>query len=152
MRILLAIDDSSCSTAAANTLAAQFTPSTTHVDVLHVDDWPSGLPPSIAFAPGPAAADSVLALHQAHRDRSAALLASIAERLRREGFSASASIRDGDPRRTIIECAKEWHADLIVLGSHDKHGIERMLGSVSESVARHAPCSVQIVRPLAAAA
>jgi nucleotide-binding universal stress UspA family protein len=45
--------------------------------------------------------------------------------------------------------ADEWKADLIVLGSHGKHGIEKfLLGSVAESVARHAKCSVMIVRTL----
>ena len=36
------------------------------------------------------------------------------------------------------------------MGSHGKRGLDRMLGSVSESVARHAPCSVEIVRANAA--
>src|SRR5579872_780451 len=105
MKILLAIDDSACSVAAANSLAEQFTPSTTQVEILHVDDWPRGMPASMAFTEGPAAASSVLSLHQAHRDRAAALLASTAERLRRAGFTASASLREGDPRHTIVECA-----------------------------------------------
>ena len=152
MRILLAIDQSVCSAAAVNSIARQFIPSTTHVDVLHVDDWPRGLPPSEAFIEGSAAAETVLRRHQDQRDRDAALLASTAERLRHAGFSASAALRDGDPQHTIVDCAKEWRSDLIVLGTHDKHGLERMLGSVSESVARHAPCSVQIVRAVPAAA
>jgi nucleotide-binding universal stress UspA family protein len=47
----------------------------------------------------------------------------------------------------IVDRAAEWHADLIVLGSHGRHGLDRFLiGSVSEYVARHAPCSVEIVR------
>lgn len=150
MRILLAIDDSACAVAAANTLVKQFTPSTTHIDVLHVDEWPRGMPASMAFAEGKTAAQSVLSPHQAHRDRAADLVASTAEQLRRAGFSTSASLREGDARHTIVECAKECHADLIVLGSHLKRGLERMIGSVSDSVARRAPCSVQMVRAVPA--
>jgi len=53
----------------------------------------------------------------------------------------------GDARQVILEEAKDWGADLIVLGSHGYHGIDRlMLGSVSESVAMHAHCSVEVIR------
>jgi nucleotide-binding universal stress UspA family protein len=47
----------------------------------------------------------------------------------------------------ILEEAERWDADLIMLGSHGRHGIERLLiGSVSEAVALHAECSVEVVR------
>jgi universal stress protein A len=43
-------------------------------------------------------------------------------------------------------------ADLIILGSHGRRGVDRwLLGSVAEAVARHAPCSVEIVRTRVAA-
>jgi nucleotide-binding universal stress UspA family protein len=146
MRILLAIDDSECSAAAVKAIIEQFTPAHTQITVLHADDWPQGMPPSMAFAEGSSAARSILSLHKLRRSNAAALLESVAEQLRRAGFAAAASLRDGDPRHTIVECAREWRADLIVLGSHGKKGLDRMLGSVSDSVARHAPCSVEIVR------
>jgi nucleotide-binding universal stress UspA family protein len=51
------------------------------------------------------------------------------------------------PRDAIIEEAERWGADLIVVGSHGYRGYKRfLLGSVSQSVAAHAPCSVLIVR------
>jgi len=47
----------------------------------------------------------------------------------------------------IIDEAKEWGADLILLGTHGRHGIKRfILGSVARIVATHAPCSVEVVR------
>ena len=53
----------------------------------------------------------------------------------------------GAPQRMILEEAERWDADLIMLGSHGRHGIERLLiGSVSEAVALHAECSVEVVR------
>jgi nucleotide-binding universal stress UspA family protein len=53
----------------------------------------------------------------------------------------------GEPRAFILDEAKAWGADLIVLGSHGRHGLDRMLmGSVSESVALYAHCSVEVVR------
>ncbi len=48
---------------------------------------------------------------------------------------------------SILSVAKEWDADLIVLGSHGRKGFDRfLLGSVAEKVANYAPCSVEIVR------
>lgn len=55
---------------------------------------------------------------------------------------------DGTPTRTILETAYETDADLIVLGAKGHSMLERMLiGSVSDAVATHAPCSVLVVRP-----
>ena len=54
---------------------------------------------------------------------------------------------EGDPRAVLLAQAKEWDADLIVLGSYGRRGIDRVLmGSVSESVALHAHCSVEVIR------
>ncbi len=56
-------------------------------------------------------------------------------------------ILTGPVKDTIIECAKEFGTDLIVMGSQGRIGINRfILGSVAEGVLRGAPCSVQIVR------
>ena len=54
---------------------------------------------------------------------------------------------DGSPQRIIVETAQEWGADLIVVGSHG-YGLwsRALLGSVSNSVVHHAPCSVLVVR------
>jgi nucleotide-binding universal stress UspA family protein len=52
----------------------------------------------------------------------------------------------GKPSVEIVKAAAEWPADLIVIGSHGRRGIERaMLGSVAEAVLRHAPCPVLVV-------
>jgi nucleotide-binding universal stress UspA family protein len=147
MRILLAIDDSACSAAATNAVISQFSPQHTEVQVLHADEWPKDLPPAMAFAEGPAAADSILGLHDTRLHRARALVASAAQQLRAAGFATTTLVREGDPRNVILECAKEWDADLVVLGSHGKRGLDRVImGSVSDSVARHARCSVEIVR------
>ena len=53
----------------------------------------------------------------------------------------------GKPASEIVKTAKEWPADVIVIGSHGRHGLDRaLLGSVAEGVMRHAPCSVFVVR------
>lgn len=57
-------------------------------------------------------------------------------------------VRVGSPAHEIVEDAKEWGADLIVVGTHARSGIARaVLGSVAESVVRDAPCSVLVIPP-----
>jgi nucleotide-binding universal stress UspA family protein len=147
MRILLAVDGSAPSEAAAQAVLAQFPPLRTDVCVLHADEWPRDLPPSLSFAEGPAAAGDILTLHDLRRQNAEAMVAGVADRLRSAGFRVSTIVREGDPRHAILDAASDWRPDVIVLGSHGRRGLNRfLLGSVSESVARHAPCSVQIVR------
>ena len=56
----------------------------------------------------------------------------------------------GSPDSRIVETAEEMPADLIIIGSHGYKSWERLLlGSVSNSVMHHAPCSVMVVRTAA---
>jgi nucleotide-binding universal stress UspA family protein len=67
--------------------------------------------------------------------------------LQAAGFQADGVLRTGDAAPTVLDVADKWRADLIVLGSHGWKGLTRfLLGSVSDHVARHANCSVEIVR------
>jgi nucleotide-binding universal stress UspA family protein len=53
----------------------------------------------------------------------------------------------GDPVKSITEAAHRWPADIVVIGSHGRGGVDRVfLGSVAEGVSRHAPCPVLVVR------
>lgn len=61
--------------------------------------------------------------------------------------SASIEVRVGSPGHEITTYAKEIEADLVIVSSHGYHGIKRMLlGSVAESVIRHAHCAVLVLR------
>ncbi|MDP2377907.1 universal stress protein [Reyranella sp.] len=56
-------------------------------------------------------------------------------------------VQIGAPLTEIVNAAKDWPADLIVIGSHGRSGMKRaLLGSVAEGVMRHAPCPVLVVR------
>jgi nucleotide-binding universal stress UspA family protein len=67
--------------------------------------------------------------------------------VRDQGVELDTHTREGDPAEVIIEVANEQQADLIVVGSRGLTGIKRfLLGSVSNKVSHHAPCSVMIVR------
>jgi nucleotide-binding universal stress UspA family protein len=62
-------------------------------------------------------------------------------------ISISGEVLFGSPESRIVETAEKMSADLIIVGSHGYNRWERLLlGSVSDSVVHHAPCSVLIVR------
>jgi nucleotide-binding universal stress UspA family protein len=54
---------------------------------------------------------------------------------------------DRSPASAIVEYAEAIHADVIVIGTHGRQGVSRLLiGSVAEHVVRHARCPVLVVR------
>lgn len=62
-------------------------------------------------------------------------------------IQVSHEILYGSPESRIVETAENMNADLIIVGSHGYNRWERLLlGSVSDSVVHHAPCSVLVVR------
>ncbi len=140
MRILLAVDESKSSQQAVEKIAQQFRRENAEVRILHVLEPVSpAAPPQMAAGYAP----ELEALAKPARE----LLARAAKSLTDAGFKTETVLREGDIRETILDIAQEWKADLIVIGSHGRSGIQRfLLGSVTESVARHAPCSVEIVR------
>lgn len=136
MKLLLAIDDSKFSEAATRAVIAQYQPKGTEVHVLDVVDLAIPIPTSYAAA----------FREESLRDGQE-LVQRTDEVLRKAGFKVQTVVEEGDPKAKILEHAAKWKADLIVLGSHGRKGAEYfLLGSVSEAVARHASCSVQIVR------
>ena len=63
------------------------------------------------------------------------------------GLRTSESVLVGNPKVSILDEAKDWDADLVIVGSHGRRGIDRAIqGSVSEAVALHAHCSVEVIR------
>ena len=81
------------------------------------------------------------------RDAANECLRQTAEKLRSTGFSCSYLVEEGDPPDVILDYAERWSADIVVVGSRGLKGLTRfVMGSVSEAVIHHAPCSVEIVR------
>jgi universal stress protein A len=77
-----------------------------------------------------------------------ATLDQVADAYRAKGFSIGRAIlKTGDARDMINEAATELGVDLIIMGTHGRHGISRvLLGSVAETVVRTAPCAVLTIR------
>lgn len=151
MKILIATDGSEFSMAAAESVAERPWPHGTQFKILSVEELPLLDNPAIASAPYPAFPPSLLEelLECAANDAKKSV-----EETRKPLVAAGLNTLEnraaplGSPRVLILDQAKEWDAGLIVLGSHGRRGMERlMLGSVSETVAIYAHCSVEIIRP-----
>jgi len=143
-KILLAIENSDFSMAAVKAVRTQLRPEQSEIHLLHVIDPMVYLP---LYDGAVRDFDRIEALRAENRKQAQALVDETAKLLRDAGYRVTASVEEGEPRTTIIDCATRIRADLIVLGSHGRRGLPRLLlGSVSEYVARHAPCSVEIVR------
>ena len=90
-------------------------------------------------------------LEKTARENATKVLARTEERITSyfpdKNLTISSEVLFGSPESRIVETAEEVHPDFIVLGSHGYSRWERLLlGSVSDSVVHHAPCSVLIVR------
>jgi nucleotide-binding universal stress UspA family protein len=153
MRVLLAVDGSECSELAVQTVIDRFQLAETEVKVIHAVEWMREMPLCFQYGVGTEAGQDVLESREASFDRAREMVERVAAQLEFKGFHASVSTPDADPRHAIVDAARSWKADVIVMGSHGRRGFDRLLlGSVAESVVRHAPCSVDIVRVPAAAA
>ena len=140
MKILIAIDNSKYSEAAINGVANYFKPQATEIRILHV------LTP-IVLAALPQMSRGYAPELEEQAKEARALVDKYAQKLRAEGYPVEAFVESGEVRDAIIDTAARWHADLILLGSHGHKGMGRLLlGSVAESVVRHANCSVLVVR------
>lgn len=64
-----------------------------------------------------------------------------------QGVKAEIAMREDIPYKAICDFAKEWNADVVVMGTHGRTGLAHALtGSVAERVVRMAPCSVLVTR------
>jgi nucleotide-binding universal stress UspA family protein len=111
------------------------------IHLLHVIGVPTFGVPELGVALTSTVIDSMV------RDNQIAL-EQLADRKRHAATFGQVLLRTGDARDLINRTAKEINADLIVMGTHGRRGVSRaLLGSVTESVVRTAPCPVLTVRP-----
>jgi nucleotide-binding universal stress UspA family protein len=149
MKLLLATDGSECAMAAARSVAARPWPEGTEVRVLSVVEYhlpflQATLEPSFI---NPSAMEK---LREEAMQRAQDAIRTAEEAVSAAGLKTSEalSVLLENPKQVILDEAKQWGADLIVVGSHGHRGINRLvLGSISEAVAMHAECSVELIRP-----
>lgn len=144
MKILLAVDESPFSQQAVQTVIEQFRPKDTEVQVVNVVE-PIGAYFSAEWFPH--FTPYTEKVEQEREEQAGALVQEVCAKLDKAGFRNSKAVLRGDAREAILDRAREWKPDLIVVGSHGLKGLSRLLmGSVSDAVVRHAACSVQVVR------
>jgi nucleotide-binding universal stress UspA family protein len=145
MNILLAIDDSPHSAAALEGVLARPWPDGSCFKVVSVVEpfHPEYAGWHTSYVPLALEAQKELLDSTKHMVSQAA--AELQDRFGKEAVSLE--VLEGYIKDKILEIAREWPADLIVMGSHGHRGFTRfLLGSVSEAVVSHAPCSVEIVK------
>jgi nucleotide-binding universal stress UspA family protein len=136
----MAVDDSSFSENMIRAVETWIRHENTEVLVLHVLQPVEPVPP-------PEMAQDYAPELEDEKQPARTLVERIAGELRRAGFTAQTEVLIGDVTETILERAAEWRADLIAVGYHKQRSIrDFFLGSVAESVARRAGCSVVVVR------
>jgi nucleotide-binding universal stress UspA family protein len=128
-RVLLATDGSETSAAAARALAGRPWPEASEFRIVSVEEpW---------------------AIKSSRMDPQEAIT-NAEQVLASAGLKATGAVLSGKAKEVILEEARNWNADLIVVGSHGRRGFKRfLLGSVSEAVAMDAHCSVVVVRDAA---
>ena len=150
MKIMLATDGSDCSIAAAHSIADRPWPARSVFKVFTAGEL--AVPDNTVAASSPAAIypQSLLEeLSDRAHERAESAVATAVKILEDTGKKVmhQPPTPVGEPRSLILDAAEAWEADLIVLGSHGRRGLDRFLmGSVAESVAMHAHCSVEVVR------
>ena len=148
MRILLAIDGSEQSEAAVDEIARQQFPADSEVRVISV------VAPYFPTMYTPWDGVDMTIYDQMEKDARKMARAAVkkaAAKLRAgkksRKLNVTTKVLSGSPKDVILEEAEVFGADLIVVGSHGHGMVERfLLGSVSQAVALHAKCSVEIVR------
>lgn len=149
MRVLLATDGSEAAAQACQVVAGLPLPAGSEVHVLSVLAQPIAmLEPYGSYGAGMLTESQLLV---EMRDQESKLahdsLAAAEAALRREGIIVTTELRDGDAAGQILDAAKEYGAELLVVGSKGLTGLDEfLLGSVSRNVAKHAKCPVLVVR------
>ena len=142
MKILIGVDGSAHSRAALDYVKTMTWPKGTNVVVLTVSI------PILAYTV--VDAGGLTWMQSAEEEMSTqaqTLAASVEQELRDAGFAVESRVVKGDPRDALIDAARGMHADLIVVGSHGRTGLAKLvLGSVATHVVTHAPCSVLVVK------
>lgn len=135
MRILLATDGSDVSLAAAQAVAKTNWPANTEVKIVSV------------IQPIVYSLEEIGLLRDKRTARAHKAIGQAMKVLEHTSLKMSGEVIAGNIARQIIDRARSWNADLIVLGTHQRRGLKRLLlGSTSTSVANRAQCSVRVIR------
>jgi nucleotide-binding universal stress UspA family protein len=143
VKILIGVDDSPHSRAALDWVKSMKWPAGTRFIVIS-----ACAPQVISYSMADVGVASWMQTAEGERVKEHQDLASRVEQdLQGAGLATEARVLRGDPREALISTAFAEGADLLVVGSHGRTGLEKVLmGSVASHVVTHAPCSVMVVK------
>lgn len=144
--ILLCVDASSCSGGAVEWVAEQKWAASMNLVVLAVVH---PLPASFSNGTSVSAASEMLLQQQYEQARVYSVVDKWCKKLAIEigRELVPYTLAEGEPKEVILQAANKWPADMLVLGSHGRSGLNKvLLGSVSQHVSAKAHCSVAVVR------
>lgn len=134
---MVAVDDTRPSEWAVQLAASLAKDTGASVGLVHVISTDAALTPEFAL---------VREDLDAERRRDGQALLDKAAKLLPGGADHVMMLKEGEPIRQIVAAAKEWDADLIVIGTHGRRAVAHfLLGSTAEAVVRHSPCPVLTV-------
>ncbi len=151
-RILVAIDSSENNKFVFDAAVSLAKATNASLMLLHVlSENESGYPLLPTYSYYPMVDDRDLAIYRQqlaeYQKLGLDLLQKLTAKATEAGVTTEYNQLTGNPGRTICELADTWQADLVVVGSRGLKGIKEMfLGSVSNYVTHHTPCSILIVR------
>ncbi|HQX54279.1 MAG TPA: universal stress protein [Pyrinomonadaceae bacterium] len=147
MKILIATDGSEYSKVAVAE-ACNFIAEPENTEIIVVSAYEDAFP--ITAEPFALSAEYYQKIEEAVKEQATRFIQEAADeivaRFPGKALDLSTEVLRGSPDREIVEYAKKFKCDLIVVGSHGRGFWGRMLGSVSDGVVHHAPCSVLVVR------
>jgi len=147
MRVLAATDGSEYAEAALRMVAGQPWPEGTEIRVISTPELPL-IAGAYPYYPPEVMTEAT----EVNANHAREAVQKGVEIVKKTGMRISCEVTEPQesPVRAILGMADLWGADLIVVGSHGRRGFDRyMMGSVSEAVALHAHCSVEVVRGVA---
>lgn len=143
MKILIGIDDSPCSQAALEFVKKMTWPAGSQIELLCALQ-PISAP---ALAGGAPYTDYVAEAWEEQCRVQQELVARLEREMQAAGFKTHAATEVGDPRVVLVDAARTMGADLLVVGSHGRSGLSKLvLGSVASHLVVHAPCNVMVVK------
>jgi nucleotide-binding universal stress UspA family protein len=147
VRILIGIDASEASRAAVREVARREWPSGTEIKLVAVED---PMTPTFIGRLIPAVARAV---SESNREELRSIedeLAQCTLLINRDDLNVSTTVREGEPKRVLVQLAEEWRADCVFVGATGVGSrLERfVLGSTSSAVAAQSHCSVEVVKQI----
>jgi nucleotide-binding universal stress UspA family protein len=145
MKILVAYDASPHAQRAVDEVTRRPWPRDSHLRIVMVLEEPFALePPYEVEGEGPL----IERVRKARRRSAGQLLRKLGRELEsKTKMKVSTDLREGSPKKELLEAIEEWKPDLVMVGSHGRKGLSKLfMGSVSLALVTNAPCSVEVVK------